>query len=89
MKIGVCTIYFVRLNCKFCQTEVKKEAGDELGVCVLNLTIALEKSNSIDYVIKGSCDFMEGSSSLYVAKVKGLVSIDIVEVDIKCLYFIT
>ena len=33
-----------------------------LAVCVLNL----HKSKSLDHVIKGSCDFMERSSSLYV-----------------------
>ena len=35
-----------------------------------------------DYVIKESCDFMEGSSSLYVTTLPDIVAIDIVVVEI-------
>ena len=35
-----------------------------------------------DYVIKESCDFMEGSSSLYVATLPDIAAIDIVVVEI-------
>ena len=35
-----------------------------------------------DYVIKESCDFMEGSSSLYVTTLPDMVAIDIVVVEI-------
>ena len=35
-------------------------------------------------MIKGSCDSMEGGSSLYVTFLLGLVAIDIVVLEIKC-----
>ena len=35
-------------------------------------------------MIKGSCDSMEGSSSLHVTFLLGLVAIDIVVLEIKC-----
>ena len=35
-----------------------------------------------DYMIKESCDFMEGSSSLYVTTLPNMVTIDIVVVEI-------
>ena len=60
-----------------------------LGVCVLNLQIEYEKSKSLGHVIKGSCDFMEGSSLLYVTTLKGLAAIDIMVMEIKCFYFVT
>ena len=38
----------------------------------------------IDQGIKGSCDFIEGSASLYVTTLPGLVAISIVVAEIKC-----
>ena len=35
-----------------------------------------------DHVIKGPCDFMEGSSPLYIPKLQSLVAMRIVVVDI-------
>ena len=42
-----------------------------------------------DHVIKGSCDFMEGSSSLYVTTMLCLVAINIVVVEIFSIYNVT
>ena len=61
----------------------KKEVGEDLGVCVPNLQIAQGKSKSLDHVIKGSCDFMGGTSSLYVTTLPGFVAVGIVVVEIK------
>ena len=59
----------------------EQEVGDDLGVCVLNLQIVKINQNSLQYIIKGSCDFMEGSSSLYVIILPGLVTIGIAVVE--------
>ena len=78
--------------CNFCWKPTPKsqtKAGDDLGVCVLNLQIEYEKSKSLGHVIKGSCDFMEGSSSLYVTTLPGLAAINIVVMEIKCFYSVT
>ena len=64
--------------------QTQQEIGDNLGVCFRNLQIVSEKSKSEDNLIKSSCDFMQGSSSLYVITLTGLVDIGIVVVEIKC-----
>ena len=80
-------IIFWICECQFkneSQNNNKQEVCDDLGVCVLNLQIVWEKSKSLDSLIKGSYDFIEGSSSLYVTNLPGLVGIGIVVVEIKC-----
>ena len=67
---------------------MKQVVGDNLGICVLNLQIVQEKSRPLDlellnHLIKKSCDFMEGSSSLCITTLPGLVAIGIVVVGIK------
>ena len=54
---------------------VGQEAGDDLGVCVLNLKIVSER---IDYVIKVSCGFKGGSFMQQVTTLSSLVTISIV-----------
>ena len=43
---------------------------------------------SQDYEIGGSCDFMGGSSALYVTKLPSLVATSIAVVEIKCVQFV-
>ena len=65
-----------------CQAR-KQKVSDDLGLFILNLQIVYEKSKSLDHMIKGSCDFMEGSFSLYVTTLSGVVAIGIMVVEIK------
>ena len=75
-----CIISNLSLN----QGNLKQEVGANFSVCILYLQIVKEKTKSLDHVIKGSCDFMEGSSSLYKTTLPGLVAIGIVAVETKC-----
>ena len=65
-----------------CQAR-KQKVSDDLGLLILNLQIVHEKSKSLDRMIKGSCDFMEGSFSLYVTTLSGVVAIGIMVVEKK------
>ena len=64
--------------------QAQREVGDDLGLCVLNLQIVEGKSKSLRHVIKGSCDFMEESFSLYVTTLLDLVAIVIVGIILVC-----
>ena len=64
--------------------QAQREVGDDLGLCVLNLQIVEGKFKSLRHVIKGSCDFMEESFSLYVTTLLDLVAIVIVGIILVC-----
>ena len=57
--------------------------GASCSKSLINLYVILQ-----DQVIKRSCDFMEGSSSLHVTTLPGLVVIGILVVEI-CFYHVT
>ena len=61
----------------------QQDVGNDLGVYGQNLQIVKGKPKSLSQVIKRSCDFMEGSFSLYVTTLPG-VTIVTVAVEIKC-----
>ena len=64
--------------------KLEQENSNEAGVFILNFYKSLNRKSESEYhTIKISCDFMEGSSRLYVTILQGLVAIDIVVVEIR------
>ena len=62
--------------------KLEQEDSNEAGVFILNFYKSLNRKSKSEYhTIKISCDFMEGSSRLYVTILQGLVAIDIVVVE--------
>ena len=60
-----------------------------IGLTIIEITHLICHVNLQDHVIKGSCDFMEGNSSLCVTVLSNLVAVNIVAVEIKHVCHVT